>query len=270
MQALGPGRQACMQACFAGVCWQAPELRPYHPPASVHHQASGSGLQQGLHPGTQACSFQMAVKHRATLAFAYRAMAPWCRGLCTAMGRHQLIARVIQKITIGRVRGLPSRRHAVGIARPVAFKPVEVADAVSAKFFQGGIADHPLGFVLEIIKHRLWVVIETGGLLLRRTTTGVHHATAFGTGATAGKTVGHDHMGACAAGLQRRAGTRRAPADHQYITGIVPVAAAQAIGLQGCEDLAVTAGVFATAHDSTRALAPVVADTALAIWLAAI
>lgn len=97
----------------------------------------------------------------------------------------------------------------MGITRAVAFKPVKIADTVIAEFLQGCVADHALGFVLEVVKHRLDAVGETCGLLMPGAATGVNHTTAFGTGATAGKAVRHNHPGAIAAGLQRSAGTRR-------------------------------------------------------------
>ena len=158
----------------------------------------------------------------------------------------------------------------MGITRAVAFEPGQVADAVIAEFVQGGIADHALGFMLEIIKHGLRAVAETCGLLVLRAATGVHHPSALGTGTAAHEAVGNHHPGTSTAGLQRSAGTRRAPADHQYIAGVMPIPGAEAISVQGREDLAVAGGFCAPAHDSTRTLALAGADTALAIWLAAI
>ena len=153
----------------------------------------------------------------------------------------------------------------MGVAGTVAFQPVKIADAVIAEFLQGGVADHALGFVLEVVKHRLGAVVETCGLLMPGAAPGVDHPTAFGTGAAAGKAVGHDHPGAIAAGLQRSAGTRHPPTDHQHVAGVVPVPCTQALGLQGREDFAVAAGSFGSTHDSARTLALAVAGTLLAI-----
>ena len=103
LQALGPCRQACMQARFAAALGQAPELGTHYPPADIHHQPACRRLQQRLHPGPQARGFEMSVQHRAALALAHRTMAAGGRWPGAGMGRHQFIARVIQKMAIGRV-----------------------------------------------------------------------------------------------------------------------------------------------------------------------
>ena len=153
----------------------------------------------------------------------------------------------------------------MGITRAVAFKPVKIADTVIAEFLQGCVADHALGFVLEVVKHRLGAVGVTRGLLMPGAATGVNHTTAFGTGAAAGKAVGHDHPGAIAAGLQCGAGTRRPPTDDQHVAGVVPVPCTQALGLQGRENFAVAGRMLCSAHDSARTLLLAVAGTLLAI-----
>ena len=103
LQALGPCRQACMQARFAAALGQAAELGTHYPPAGIHHQPTCRRLQQRLHPGPQTRGFEMSIQHRATLALAHRTMAAGGRWPGAGMGRHQLIARVIQKMAIGRV-----------------------------------------------------------------------------------------------------------------------------------------------------------------------
>ena len=77
--------------------------------------------------------------------------------------------------------------------------------------------------MFEVVEHGLGVVVETGILLLPGAATGIHHASAFGTGATAGETIGDNHLRPARLCFQCRAGTCRAPANHQHIAGVVPV-----------------------------------------------
>ena len=153
----------------------------------------------------------------------------------------------------------------MGITRAVAFEPGQVADAVIAEFVQGGIADHALGFMLEVIKHGLRAVAETCGLLVLRAATGVHHPSALGTGTAAHEAVGNHHPGTSTAGLQRSAGTGRPPTYYQHVAGVVPVPCTQALGLQGRENFAVAGRMLCSAHDSARTLLLAVAGTLLAI-----
>ncbi|MNL22916.1 hypothetical protein D3C87_1442780 [compost metagenome] len=178
----------------------------------------------------------MCIQHRAALAFAHGAMTPWCRWQRSAMLRDQFVAGVIEKITVRRVRSLAARRHLVAIGRTVAFQPVEVADAVGAEAPQGVVADHVLGFMLEVVKHGFGRVAEPCRLLMAGTATGVDHPATLGTGTATGESVGNQDIGTLGAGLQRRAGPGRAPPDNQYIAVLVPQQRAAVGDLQRCLD----------------------------------
>ncbi|MNH15058.1 hypothetical protein D3C79_746640 [compost metagenome] len=101
LQPLGARRQPRVLACHLAARCQAPQLGADHPPRTVDHQAPGRRLRQRPHTGTQAGRLQVAVQHRAALAFADRTMAARRRCLCTAIGWHQFVARVVQEGTIG-------------------------------------------------------------------------------------------------------------------------------------------------------------------------
>lgn len=111
----------------------------------------------------------------------------------------------------------------MAIGRAVAFEPLQVGHTVVTKAPQRGIRDHALGLVLQVVEHRLGAVIETGRLLVASPATGIDHPAALGTGTAAGKTVGHQHIGAAGPGFEGRTGPRRPPAQHQHIAVLLPL-----------------------------------------------
>ncbi|MNH15057.1 hypothetical protein D3C79_746630 [compost metagenome] len=118
----------------------------------------------------------------------------------------------------------------------MAFQPLQVGDTLGAEAPQRVVADHALGFVAEVVEHRLGGVREARRLLLPRAATGIHHAPTAGAGTTAIEAVGNQHIGTLGAGLQRRASPGGAPADHQHIALPVPVQRCRVIHLQGFEN----------------------------------
>ena len=269
LPALGAGRQTRMLTGFTGARRQTPKLGTDHAPGVIDHQAPRRRLQQRLHSGAQAGVFQMAIQHSTALPLAHRAMTAWRRRLLATMGRHQFVAGVIQKIAIGGIRSFAPRRHAVGIACAVAFEPAQVVGTVIAEFAQGVVADHATGFVLEVVKHRLRGVAEAGVLLLSGTAARIHHAATLGAGAAAGKTVGDNHLGPLATGLQCGAGAGSPPTDHQYVAALVPVPIRQTVQVQRGQDFSVAGGP-GPLHDTASGAVLAATGTLLAIWLAAI
>ena len=74
MQALGAIGQTCVQLRLLTADRHASQLGAQHLPLGVDHQAFGRRLQQRPSIGTHARRLEVAVQHRAALAFAYRAM----------------------------------------------------------------------------------------------------------------------------------------------------------------------------------------------------
>ncbi len=144
----------------------------------------------------------------------------------------------------------------MGERHAVAFQPLQVGDAVATEAPQRFVTDHALGFMPQVVEHRLGAVVETRRLLVPGTTAGVYHATTAGAGTAAGKAVGDQHIGTLGTRLQRCTSPGGAPADHQHIALRLPLQVRRVGHLQRFEDRGDCA-----VHATSRRLA--------ARWLAA-
>ena len=197
---------------------QSPDLHAQHRTVlavctALAHQAAHGGLRQRHGACAQRGRTQGGVELFARLPLAQGAVAARGRRAdAVLVGRHLLVARVVEKFVFRWVGGFV-RRHACVKAQTLILEPAQIGHAISAKARNRRFADRALHFLGQVARHGLGRVTETGLLLVGRAAAGIDHAAGQGAGAAALKTVDYQYAGALAACLNGRAGTGSAPAD---------------------------------------------------------
>ncbi|MCY1174958.1 hypothetical protein D9M73_151770 [compost metagenome] len=188
----GPARQTRMLSGCATAGRQLPGFDADDLVVEVEHQSPHFALAAQARTVTQGAGLERGEQAGAGHARTFGAVATGCRFGAGGIGRHGFVAGVIEVVLVTRVRGF-MRRHAGFERRALSLQPGQLFAAAVAEIAQCRVADGFADFLTQVIEHGFAGVFIAGLTLIRRATTGVHHATTERRGAAAFEAIQCEH-----------------------------------------------------------------------------